>query len=357
MNPDFFKYLCLLANITVKIVATVVSQRPDVRLRTGTEYPHCDDKGRSNINRVGTGTIVRVMPRSEEQGQGEGSKSFELKVLTSRHHVWNDAELRGVQIEISFPHEEGKTILSRTFKADSLTEYSAINMDTCALSFFTCDNKLGDTLHRYCDQFWKMAARLNDFSRTSNNDEILALVSYPHGVGKCISLGKVTNSLLYLTESTTSAVYILALFMSFSPKCRLDKDMCAAYTTPTCYGSSGALVVIPCGSESSLKVAVHEGHREEDGLNHSGNPEFIWDECFGVSENGNSGLCQRQNLSKCIGELNDLSTFQSMVFFHFKREEKKIIMFIRSVRYKVFLCVKREKTLKGLNRERERYTC
>ncbi|GFO47573.1 anaphase-promoting complex subunit 13 [Plakobranchus ocellatus] len=256
-GTTYNKILCQ-AKLTVKIRGGFISKdRPE-------GFPLCDKKGLSVLIN-GTGFIYDVSNSKEPDEDkkiwvdsfGEPSEgTWLVKIVTAAHVVFDQTEVEACQKILDFDDEaaerEGRVV---TLKGETLIHRIA-KEDSCEFYCSTQDRDLGRKLWQILSGFYfgftgRGIARLINKSDVlyPNYSNLLSLrkrptvlpqslcrvmVSHPHGHSKMVTIGTC------VTEP----------HIMFSG--------CFIYDTPTCPGSSGALVMCD-GDGEILDYFIHYG--------------------------------------------------------------------------------------------------
>ncbi|GFO47572.1 hypothetical protein PoB_007407700 [Plakobranchus ocellatus] len=238
-GTTYNKILCQ-AKLTVKIKGCFISKdRPE-------GLPYFDKKGLFvSIN--GTGFITNVYNNEEPEYdqlplidllQEPGEGPWSVNIVTSAHVVFDQTEVEACQVILDFDDEtaerEGRVV---TLKGDTLLDVSE-GRDWCKFKCFTQDRDLVRKLWPIVCDFYspnKGMESIDDLETLcpSDNNFIVSdidsdddfppsvgrvMVSHPHGHSKMVTIG---------TRVTQTH----------------NNSLCYTYDTPTCPGSSGALVM------------------------------------------------------------------------------------------------------------------
>ncbi|GFS16105.1 hypothetical protein ElyMa_004949500 [Elysia marginata] len=211
-------------NQTVRLRVNCTSQdRPD-------GYPMAEDRGTRKIH-VGTGYVWHVEePKYSEPcvcPKCDGNvarKQWRFGVMTAQHVVYNSEEAKKTQIDFFYDDDSCKSDgRMKSAWGVEVTE-SSPDRDWCSMECVTCDEDLVEKIEKICRCYWlyddeldpKDLSELGLLPSVHEYCDPVLIVSHPHGQPKKITVG------------------VLRHGSRVNPR----QD----YNTPTCPGSSGALV-------------------------------------------------------------------------------------------------------------------
>ncbi|CAL1548826.1 unnamed protein product [Lymnaea stagnalis] len=243
----------LIAFLTVRIQVSYTSTaRPRFHAGTTREY----SRGSTN-KRTGTGRIGMVWKYTEKDDRTcpcRACKNSEnprkdwglIRVITAVHVVYDTSEALQTTCRFGFDSEKSPDV---TIEGVDM-ERADVNDDRCHLACVTHDLQLLNRLKVQWSRYPGLHKKVTEkFDRPDDN--LVAIVSHPHGCSKHVSLGSWTHKMT-TGESSPGHPYVMY-----------------TYTTATCPGSSGATVYIMGRSWGLWYNQIHSGYNGED--NFSGN--------------------------------------------------------------------------------------
>lgn len=265
----------VIADLTVRIRAGYTSMsRPATLPESSKAYAGAELRGCS-VARVGTGFIGRVrIVKSSNNLQGSSSscpcyfcKSFkttpcgewgEISIITAAHVVCTADELVHSEVDCFYDNDDDrdanvKILYGNTMRASENT-ISKVDFsdDYCQFSVITHDIELCERLSQHT--VYDLVTMDLGFQPTTKTS-ITIIVSHPHGCPKCVSWGDNTSCDVLDLEAPVKHRY--------------------RYNTPTCPGSSGALVwVLENLHNKWQKVYVHSAGLSS-GFNISGSVDVF----------------------------------------------------------------------------------
>ncbi|CAL1533815.1 unnamed protein product [Lymnaea stagnalis] len=254
-DNDIFELIKTIGDLTVRLSVTHVSvSRPEVFPETITPFPYNDKKG-SNELRTATGWVDKVRKYSEysekfcpcEQCLASENPSKvwgELHVITAAHVVFDDNEAKHTSFRWGFNEHESPVV---TFKGGHVRDIDPL-ADRCTVVCVTCDLGLIDKAICTLAQRDSLHKKIQEKDRgLDENDNLVVVVSHPHGFPKQVTVGFWTERNLGTNNETR---YV--------------------YTASTCPGSGGAPVYIL--SRNGLpSYHCHSGYSP-----HKGNFSCVW---------------------------------------------------------------------------------
>lgn len=297
-DNDRIDFIGALANLTVRVSVTYVSdKRPKTYPGTKDPYPCYTDQD-GGFMRTGSGWVYLVKKFSQKKISKSGSKSADLFrrfshkkrvkkfktstckecrtsgfpktefahiILKTANHVVFDA-LEGAHTTCHLFFDKGdrpdqcEDAVTLTGMSDVVSD---IESDTCQMTYVTHDmdlaNRLEDTCTRRGSLLEILRQKYNNSlpikeaisdpaaARAHSQHSLTIIVSHPHGCSKRVSLGHYTSRQMVKT-----------IWSRYT------------YSTPTCPGTSGALVFV-LGSCLLLFDHAHSGNCEGNkNLNFSG---------------------------------------------------------------------------------------
>ncbi|KAK6980328.1 hypothetical protein BgiMline_021337 [Biomphalaria glabrata] len=171
---------------------------------------------------------------------------WEIAVITAAHVVCDYTEVEKTECCFFYDNEESEV---KTVDTVSILHVNA-EEDKCILNCITCDDDLGNTVNQSVDDILPHWNRLHTQYKESNAlKDFSFMVSHPHGGCKRVTLGKCLEK-VQLPECAFGCYF--------------------SYTTPTCPGSSGAIVYLLgySGTAGWSTLPVHS--RTLGGVNISG---------------------------------------------------------------------------------------
>ncbi|CAG5125583.1 unnamed protein product, partial [Candidula unifasciata] len=244
-DKDILAYIRAVSDLTVRVTVKYVSdKRPSTVPGSLMPYPGYMDKGRRRVT-VGTGWVNSVSLWDNSscttclckdcQNSSTPEMSFAMiSITTSAHMVYDELEGEHTTCHLFFDRgstpETSSGVVTLTVMSNVNTQ---IPNDWCDMKHFTHDlglaHRLDESLRHACnlkDMIFVKTLTLNKTKQRENlpdKQPLLIIVSHPHGCSKQISLGHWRSIEVDRETSTVSLMY----------------------TTPTCPGSSGALVCMP----------------------------------------------------------------------------------------------------------------
>lgn len=261
-----------IADLTVRVrVMYTGMNRPMTFLETEKAYSGAELRGCSAM-RVGTGFIGNITIEEGEEGQNDCCPCFscrhskdphriwvQVSVITAAHVICTDDEAVHAELDCFYDDDEDKEIKMKTLYGNSMracrNSITKVDFadDFCQFLVITHDLDLCQRLNEF-----KVSDLLTkDLGlKASENMSLTFIVSHPHGCPKCISWGKYTScDTFHGPDSQEKHRYL--------------------YSTPTCPGSSGALVwVLETSQDKWQMVYVHSGGLK-NGLSISGSVEMF----------------------------------------------------------------------------------
>uniref|UniRef100_A0A0B6YTG8 Peptidase S1 domain-containing protein n=1 Tax=Arion vulgaris TaxID=1028688 RepID=A0A0B6YTG8_9EUPU len=261
-----------IADLTVRIRAPYTSMsRPLTFPETDCEYTAANFRGCSLV-RVGTGFIgdIRIIENGQEEGAGlKHCPCYSCRLQTNNPHLtWGQVSIITAAHVVCTPDEVVHAEIDCFYEDDPVEEDKNKNKlygnsmrgsknpitkvdlldDFCQFTVITHDTDLCRKLSQY-NMFDLLTMDLGIDSST--NSSLTIVVSHPHGCPKCVSCGRweLCETLNKKDEPSKSRYY---------------------YNTPTCRGSSGALVwLLEPSQKKWQKIYVHSGSLHS-GLNYGG---------------------------------------------------------------------------------------
>ncbi|XP_059176895.1 uncharacterized protein LOC131956463 [Physella acuta] len=230
-----------LAALTVKLKVSYISNNRPKRsaFYTG-DYPFYTKRGASLVRREALAEPVRVISVKKT---GKPVKEWgEVSVVTAIHLVYDGDEAKHTEVFLDW--EDGTRY---TLEGFHWTSESA-DGDRCECVCVTHDLKLIDMLRQMTDEYqdeYRNAKITYIPNKIAQEENIVIIVSYPHGKSKKVSVGHVNKEKTWNRDMT---------FTRYS------------YTAPTCPGSSGAPVFVM--GYNGWYLHTHAGENGEE--NYSG---------------------------------------------------------------------------------------
>ncbi|CAG5134850.1 unnamed protein product [Candidula unifasciata] len=249
-TENWVRFLRLKGEETVHISVSYTSNnRPE-------ELGFQDLRGTTKV-RIGSGTaFIMNMENTEDCycGEIEGAHkvSGSFKVMTVAHVVFDDAEAQSTFIKFFLDDDSDSTAVvtargERVSHIDIQRNRSVIECRTHDLTLF---QRLSNSRNE------RMRLIQNSLSTEVNHEPMVVLISHPHGMSKCVSIGR----LLAIQEegdvkTTQEGVELIGCFL--------------AYDTPTCPGAGGGSINLIGKGEVCYAFAPHCASHS-DGKNTSG---------------------------------------------------------------------------------------
>lgn len=259
-----------MSDITVHVSVKYVSEnRPNTCPRSGMLFP-CYRNVRKQATRYGTGFITwvdrytdqkdmkRTCPCKECLGSGAPKAQFAtIKITTASHVVYDDLEGEHTTCHLFFDQGMKPEASNDAVALSGMSRVEASSvMDSCQMTHVTHDLNLADKLWKMLNDHWRFQDKLmtNTAHFADNEKPLTVIVSHPHGCSKQVSIG-------HCVSRDVQANHALRYI----------------YDTPTCPGSSGALVtVLEVESSSLTSEHLHSGSCEgSTELNHSGYEVYV----------------------------------------------------------------------------------
>lgn len=225
-----------MAALTVKVKVTYISnERPKRATFYAGDYPFYKEKGASLV-RYGTGRIDSAFISYgpvEEGGYTEAcpcelckqtgaplKRWGEITVITSKQLVFDDDEVRSAQFFLEWADKTILTLDGFFMKSSTSDEDRAECV--CLTHDLELREKLGKMTLAFQDNYGNVKRKYIR-NNTSKFENVVFIVSYPHGKAKKVSVGQVIKEITW-KDNLTRTKY--------------------SYTAPTCPGSSGAPVFV-----------------------------------------------------------------------------------------------------------------
>ncbi|KAI8779464.1 hypothetical protein BgiBS90_020446 [Biomphalaria glabrata] len=247
-NGDNLLYKCIqtIADLTVRVDVKMTSpRRPEFWPGSTKSYPFYKSN-QSNL-RAGSGWVSGVRQFTDDEKkcwctkcQGSEFPSgawWEVEVTTTRHLVFDTLEAGNTSLRFFYDKEDSLVVIIDKVIMENLGK------DKCLLKFATCDSNLGDQLDRSQEKFASFWFKVyQKYLPARDEDKFSFIVSHPHGGCKRVSVGH------------------------WKEKKNEDELTRFTYTTCTCPGSSGALVLFPGYGNRFVPEFFHSGSLKS-GLN------------------------------------------------------------------------------------------
>lgn len=249
-HDDWVKFIKLKGNETVHISVYYTSKnRPD-------DFGFKDFKGTTK-KRTGSGTaFIMNMENIEDcfcsEVEGTHKVSGSFKVMTVAHVVFDDDEARSTAITFFYDDDNDNTI-TVTARGERVSHID-IQRNRSVIECRTHDLTLFQRLSSARDE--RMRLIQSSLSKKVHQEPMVVLISHPHGMSKCVSIGK----LLAIQEDgdikeTKDGVELVGCFLT--------------YDTPTCPGAGGGSINLIGKEEVCYAFAPHCASHS-NGLNTSG---------------------------------------------------------------------------------------
>ncbi|BFZ23538.1 hypothetical protein BsWGS_26577 [Bradybaena similaris] len=273
-TKEVFNAIKVIADLTVRIRSEYTSMsRPATLPESSRAYAGAELRGCSAV-RFGTGFIgkVRLVKNSDNlQGRSSSCPCFickspknipcedwgEISIITAAHVLCTPDELVHSEVDCFYDDDDNdanvKILYGNSMRAseNSISKVS-FSDDYCQFSVITHDIELCEKLGQHT--IYDLVSMDLGFQPTTKTS-ITIIVSHPHGLTKCVSWGDRTSSDILDPEAPVKHRY--------------------RYSTPTCPGSSGALVwVLENLQNKWQKVYVHSAGLSS-GFNISGSVDVF----------------------------------------------------------------------------------
>ncbi|XP_059176898.1 uncharacterized protein LOC131956465 [Physella acuta] len=255
---DMMQVIQSLAALTVKLKVKCTSKErpPYASFYTG-GFPFYKDGGGKSI-RIGTGKIESAFIKKGNLTASEyvpleicpcdicktSSNPVdlwgEIKVVTAIHVVFDEEEAKKTEVIVDLADEKTPGATLKGTRVESCS----VEGDRCEVICVTHDLEVVKKLQQVIDTFreqYRLVKIKYIYNHSAKKENLVIVVSHPHGKAKKISLGLVVKETNFKADLTFSRY---------------------TYTAPTCPGSSGAPVFVM--GYNGIMMHTHAGANKDE---------------------------------------------------------------------------------------------